>query len=230
MNVIWNGIKKIECIIFVIIVLVDLLTKLMANIFLPFREMVCFIGEKVCFFLIYNQDPTGGQANAMLQNYSNKNLLILSSCFSALVLLAYILFIRKQKMRTLYKILIGIGVFVIVNILTEFILPIFEGVNISSWTTSVFGKLTALTIIFCIIFYFNLNKWVRLSLVIIFAAGIGNLLSHFYYPYQVVDFIYVKGSYELLRIGVFNGADLAFNIGFLGLIISLLISGIKKVS
>jgi len=221
-------IKGNECIFIDIVVIVDLITKLVANTFLPLKEKVCVIGEKVCFYLIYNQGSTGGQANFMLKNYHNKNLMIVLSCLSALVLLGYILFIRKHKMHTFYKILIGIGLFVLLSIVMDWLQPLFENINISSWTTSVVGKLTALIIIYCVIFYSRLDKWVRLSLVIIFAAGIGNLLSHFYSPYRIIDFIYVEGSYELIKIGVFNVADLGLYIGILGVIASVLFYELKK--
>jgi len=228
MNQISGIIKRKEFIILIGIVIVDLITKLIANSFLPLKEEVCFIGEKVCFYLTYNQDSTGGQASFILQNSHNKNMTIVLSCLFALVLLGYILFIRKQKMRTLYKILIGIGLYVILSIIMTLIQPLLDNITISSWTTSVVGKLTTLIIIFCIILCFHLEKWIRLSLVIIFAAGIGNLLSHFYSPYHVIDFIFVEGSYELLRIGVFNIADLTIYIGLLGLIASTLFYELKK--
>jgi len=69
----------------------------------------------------------------------------------------------------------------------------------------------------------------RLSLIALFAGGLGNLLSHFYPPYRVIDFIYVEGSYEWLRIGVFNIADLAANAGLLGIILSAIFYKLKKV-
>jgi len=228
MSKIHSKIKSKECIIFTIIVIIDLITKLTANIFLPFNEIVPLMGEKVYFYLIYNQGSVGGQANFILQNAHNINLTIILSCFLTFILFGYILLIRKRKIRTFYKVLIGIGLFVILSIIIEFIQPLFESSNISPWTTSVVGKLTALTIVFCIIFCFRLEKWIRISLVIIFAGGVGNFLSHFYYPYRIIDFISVEGSYKLLRIGVFNVADLAFYIGLLGLIVSVLIYELKK--
>ena len=229
MDQIKSLIKSRECIISTIIVIVDLITKLAANIFLPFEEEMSLIGEKVCFYLTYNQGSTGGQADFMLKNYPNKNLEIVLSCVLALVLLGYILFIRKYKIRTFYKILIGIGLFVSLNTVLNLLQPLFVGVTISSWITSVVGKLTGLIMIYCVIYYLRMDKWVKLSLIIIFAAGIGNLLSHFYSPYRIIDFIYVEGSYELIKIGVFNIADLAFDIGLLGLIASILFYRLKKV-
>jgi lipoprotein signal peptidase len=71
------------------------------------------------------------------------------------------------------------------------------------------------------LFYLSTNKSIRLFSLITLACGIGNLLSHFYLPYRVIDFISIEGSCDLLKIGVFNFADVAFNIGAIGLIISI---------
>ena len=64
---------------------------------------------------------------------------------------------------------------------------------------------------------------------IIISSGIGNLISHFYYPYRVIDFININGSYELLRRGVSNLADFAIDFGLCGLLITLMAIAIKKI-
>ncbi|WP_394708156.1 signal peptidase II [uncultured Bacteroides sp.] len=69
----------------------------------------------------------------------------------------------------------------------------------------------------------------RLFIVIIISSGFGNLISHFYYPYRVIDFIDIKGSYELLRIGVFNFADFALDFGICGLLITLIVIAIRRI-
>ena len=71
----------------------------------------------------------------------------------------------------------------------------------------------------------SILKW---ALAFIIATGIGNGLNYFYEPYKVIDFIYVEGSYELLRIGVFNIADLSYDIGMLMIIGYAVYSGLKK--
>ena len=214
-------INKKECLFFITIVLIDLISKVCANIFLPFRENVFLIKNKIALFLIYNEGSTGGQANILLQHSSNKNLTLLLSCCIFLVMLAYIFFIRKQKLRKLYKILIGIGLFFFLNTSIEWIFPYLLDIKISSWTTSALTKLTVI-LIFLTILYFTKAKWVRLSLIIVLAGGIGNLISHFYPPFRVIDFIYIEGLYKVAKIGVFNLADLVVYIGFISLIISCL--------
>jgi lipoprotein signal peptidase len=220
--------KLKELIILSSIVLFDLVTKLTANYYLPFQESVDIFGDTVSFYLTYNQGATGGQAD-YIAGEGNKNITIILTCVSGLILLLYFFYIRGKKMRTIYKVLIGIAIYLTLSVSMEMMRPLLVDVTISSWTTSVIGKLTGLTL-YGTLFYLSKNKWIRLFALIILACGLGNLLSHFYLPYRVIDFLSIEGSYDLLRIGVFNFADLAFDIGAIGLIISILYLLLKRVT
>lgn len=221
--------KRKELIVLISIVLFDLITKLAANFFLPFHEFVDIIGTSFSFYLTYNEGSTGGQADAMFQPEFNKNLLIILYCLNAVILVTYSLFIRTRNIALVYKILIGIGLFILLTFSLNFVYPLLWDVTISSWIASIVGKLTSL-LIYGTIFYFSKDKWIRLFLLTIISCGIGNLLSHFYSPYMVIDFIYIEGTDELLRIGIFNFADLAGDIGMIGLIIAAIIKLIKKMN
>jgi lipoprotein signal peptidase len=210
--------KLKELIILSSIVLFDLITKLTANYYLPFQESVHIFGDTVSLYLTYNEGATGGQADYILEE-NNKNLTIILTCVSGLILLSYFFYIRGKKIRTIYKVLIGVAIYLTLSVSIELILPLLINVSISSWTTSIIGNLTGLAL-YGSLFFLSKNKWIRLFALMILACGLGNLLSHFYLPYRVIDFISVEGSYDLLRIGVFNFADLAFDIGAIGLIIS----------
>lgn len=220
--------KRKELNVLISIVLIDLTTKLVADFFLPFNNFVDIIGQYFCFYLTYNQESTGGQADAMFDPQFNKNLLIILYSINWLITLLYALFIRTKNISLFYKILTGIVLFILLFISINFTYPLFWSASISSWTASVVGKLSVLSL-WGAILYFSKDKWIRLFLLAIISCGIGNLLSHFYSPYMVIDFIYIEGSYELLRIGIFNLADFAFDVGIIGLIISLIVKLIKKI-
>ena len=221
--------KLKEGIILISIVLFDLITKLTANYYLPFQENVYILGDKVSLYLTYNHGATGGQGNYILREEDNKNLTILLACICGLILLSYILLIRRRELRTIYKVLIGLVLFLTLSTLMDIVRPLLGDITmISSWTTSVAGKMTGLTI-YGSIFYLSKSKWIRFFSLIILACGVGNLMSHFYLPYRVIDFISIDGSYELLRIGVFNFADLAFDIGAVGLVISIIVISINRI-
>jgi lipoprotein signal peptidase len=220
-------IKKKELTILLAIIALDFLTKIIAYHCLPYRQDVNVIGNEVVFYLTCNQGSTGVWADDFYQNDDNKNLTIILNCIVMLILFAYILFIKSKKIRILYKILIGIALFIIMSMLFEPIKLSLININISPWITSIVGKLSSL-IVWCTIFYFVKDKLIRYSMILVIACGIGNLISHFYPPFLIVDFIYVDKLYEFVKIGVFNLADLSYNIGIIALIISLIIWLIRK--
>lgn len=220
-------IKNKELWILLTVVALDLVTKLLTNNYLPFEQDISIIENKLSLYLTYNQGATGGHANFLLQSQKDKNTAIILSCINGLLLMTYILYIRTRSFKKIYKVIIGIILFVILSIVTEIMLPILAQFNITSWTASVFGNVAGL-ILYCTLFYFAKDKLARLSLVFILACGIGNLLNHFYSPFLIIDFIYVKGLYELLKIGIFNLADLSFYIGEIGLMLFFLIWILRK--
>ena len=220
--------KLKELIILSSIVLFDLITKLIANYYLPFQENVKIFGDSVSLYLTYNQGATGGQADFIVGE-NNKNITIILTCVSGLILLSYFFYIRGKKIRTIYKVLIGVAIYLTLSVSMELIRPRFINVAISTWTTSVIGKLTGLTL-YGTLFFLSKNKWIRLFALIVLGCGLGNLLSHFYLPYRVIDFLSVDGSYDLLRIGVFNFADLAFDFGAIGLVISIVYLSFKRIA
>jgi len=213
--------------IFILIVSVDLLTKIIALNLLPFQNHVNLIEEKVSFYLTYNMGSTGGQAAYLLQQENNKNISLVLASTAIIFLVIYIMLISRTTVKRKYKWLIGVGIFVLSLIISEVIKKQFSSITISNWTTSMFTKIVGI-IFYSAILIKMTNKYLRLFIVIIISSGSGNLISHFYYPYRVIDFVNIYGSYELLRIGVFNFADLAFDIGIVGLLITFIIITVKK--
>jgi hypothetical protein len=54
----------------------------------------------------------------------------------------------------------------------------------------------------------------RFALTLLAAAGLGNLLSLLYPPFEIVDFMYSKVTASILHYGVFNLADLYIPVGW----------------
>ena len=101
-------------------------------------------------------------------------------------------------------------------------------IEISNWSASIVPKITGIAIYLTILSLVK-NSPLKFFIWLVISAGLGNLISHFYYPYRVVDFVNVEGSYEFLRIGVFNFADLIFDVGIIGILTTLIILTLKKV-
>ena len=220
-------IKKKEIIILLTILLLDFITKIVAYNCLPFEQDVNIIGNEVVFYLTYNQDSTGSHAEYIFQNEPNKNVSIILNCIYMLILLAYILYIKSKRIRILYKVLIGIILFILMALLIDVVKPLFADWDISHRLTSIFGKLAVLTV-WATIFYYVKDRFIRYSIIFVIACGIGNLISYFYPPFWVIDFIYVDTLYQLYVFGIFNLADISNQIGLIALVISLLIWLIRK--
>lgn len=221
-----KSIRSKYFIIIFFLTLADLISKILALFFLPFGQDICLIDNTFGFFLGYNTESTGGQVDYLLQDDPNKNFSIIISSVFYILLTIGIFIIEKFQIKRIYKLVIEVISGALLVVLIGLIGSNFQQYQISNWWTSVISKIAA------IVFYSGLfvlirNKQIRFFLVIILSAGIGNLLSHFYYPYSIIDFIYIEGSYELLRIGEFNLADLFFDIGIVGLIIAIIINLVK---
>jgi len=208
-----------------VIVLLDFISKLWALSALPYQEDVSVLGQKVMFYLTYNEEYLSGQAIAVLQD-ANPVQATLQISSVILILCIYVVGISRLDMKSSLKRIGGVLLFFGVAFLLE-------GVNAFSHSEIDIRTATLITKIsvslFMIVIFLEVKvsilKW---ALAFIIATGIGNGLNYFYEPYKVIDFIYVEGSYELLRIGVFNIADLSYDIGMLMIIGYAVYSGLKK--
>lgn len=215
-------------IILILIVGFDLLTKVIALYLLPFQNHVNLIGEKVSFYLTYNMNSTGRQGEYFLRQENNKNISLVFASTITIFLIIYSLLINRTTIKRKYKWLIGIGIFVLSIIISEIVKRLFPNLTISNWTTSMFTKIVGISFYILILTKLS-NKFLRLFIVIVISAGVGNFINHFYYPFRIIDFIDIDGTYELFKIGVFNIADFAFDVGICGFLITLATITIMKI-
>lgn len=208
------------------IIFIDLLSKLFATAYLPFEETSYLIDQKVGFYLTHNTGSTGGQMDYLMAGEPNKNLLLVFNGLTLFVLAIYLLVIKKKPLKKAYKWVIGIGIYLLMAFISTSLAEQSE-IMISNWTASVVVKFAAL-LFFGVLLTFLKNQTMRYFFWAIIAAGIGNLACHFYSPYYVVDFLLVEGSYELLRIGIFNIADMVLFLSIIGIVINSLFSALRK--
>jgi lipoprotein signal peptidase len=69
---------------------------------------------------------------------------------------------------------------------------------------------------------------IKLGLTLLMAAGIGNLLSLAYPPFQIVDFMYSRLTARLLGLGVFNIADLYIPVSYACLAVGLVQYAVRR--
>ncbi len=220
-------VQKRAIVVILLIVSVDLITKLLALYELPFQKNVYLISNQLSLYLTFNEEATGGQAGFFLEQEINKNQTLVLNSIAVFILIGYVLTIKERKIKKLFKWLIGIGIYILTVIVLELVTPNLS-LEIDNWTASLVSKIAGL-FMFLTIMTLVRNENLKLFIWVVVSAGLGNLLSHFYYPYRVIDFINLEGSYDLLRIGVFNFADLMIQVGKLGIILTLISLVIKKI-
>lgn len=215
-------------ILFLILFSIDLCSKILALKILPYNKQVNILEDNLYFYLVFNSGSSGGQADYLLKNETNKNATIIVNSINNLIIIFCFVLIYFIRINKIHKWLIGIGILIILSITNSSLKTYFNAYEFTNWNTSVFSKISSICI-FMAIFFMAKNYYLKLFLSVILSAGMGNLISHFYYPYKIIDFIYVEGLYELFKIGVFNVADLIFNLGLIGFSISIFFWGIGKI-
>lgn len=212
------------------VVIVDLITKIWALNTLPFQENVRVIGQKITFYLTYNEAYLSSQARVILDGV-NPIQAILQLSTMIVILNLYIIFISRLKLKPVQNWVYGIVLF-IGGVFILDVVNLYDNVDMPIWSASLIAKTSVL--MWCVILFFKItNRVMKYGIALIIATGIGNGVNHFYAPYKVIDFISVQGSYELLRIGVFNIADLSYDVGMLIImgyaVCSFVLNLIKKV-
>ena len=218
--------NKKALIIIATVILFDIVTKMLALNLLPFQKNVYIVQDRLSLYLTYNEGSTGVQADLLLKHENNKNLYVGMLSIAIFILTLYVFLINKKNLSVSYKWIIGICLYILLSVLINY-LKHHVNIEINNWTASLISK-SAVLLFYLTFYFFTKNKYLKIFILLIISAGLGNLLNHFYYPYKVIDFINVKGSYETLRIGVFNFADLVLNISFLGVFITLILIGINN--
>ena len=92
-----------------VLVLIDLLTKLLALHTLPYEQDVFLIEDRVTLYLTINRESTGGQAGYFLRQEANKNQILVLNSVATLLMIGFIFFLKKQQIRKLFKWLLFVG-------------------------------------------------------------------------------------------------------------------------
>jgi hypothetical protein len=215
-------------IIFSIIVFMDFVAKILANNLLPYKETVIILENNICFYLTYNVGSIGSLGSILLSKLPIKNLIILLNGINSIIISIYILRVKKFQFDKILKWVFGFALYYLLFFPEFLIVFLFKNIHLSNHFVSWFSILGV--IIFCLTVFFNIrDDKIRLILTFIIGAGFGNLISHFYPPYYVIDFIYVKFLYDCFRIGILNFADMIYYLSLLSLVIYSIFIGFKKI-
>ena len=209
--------KKNEILFLLAILAIDLISKLMANAWLPFQETVTVIDDVLVFHLVYEGEDMSELTENLTESAIYRNQVLVVYSYMAFILVSAFLYFRSVWNDSGRKKTIGyvsLGILIVSYFFLDYAL---QNVAVSTWTASVLVKMAG-TYIWVAVFRLFRHKFARFAMLFILASGIGNLLSYFYNPYQMLEFIYFVGSHELYDGGVLNIADVYYNIGMAGLI------------
>ena len=210
----------------IVLIIIDLITKLLAYRVLPFQQDVWLIDNQISLYLTVNETSTGTQAKELIGN-RNINQQLLTSSVIMFLTNVYIWLAPHLSIKPRIKWIIGILVFLILTILMNYTAP-FSNLEWKNWTVSLIQKTTGITFLLTLVYWIKI-KHLKIALLLIVSGGIGNVLSLFYAPYKIIDFIYIKGTLETFKIGIFNIADLTYDIGIVSCIVSVIFIAASKI-
>lgn len=220
--------KKLLILIPTIIIGLDLITKILAYNTLPFNEDVYIIGDKISLYSTYNTGSSGQQIDYSISKTGlEKNTLIFYSTINIILLSIYIFFIYRLQSTQKKKWLLLIPLFIINIIALSIFTKLYSHISFSNHFISWFSKVGPIALL-GILIYIIKDFWLKIFFYCILIAGFGNLINNFYPPYHIIDFININGSYELVKIGVFNIADAVIYLSLISIVIYSLSNSIKK--
>ncbi|NJO03644.1 MAG: hypothetical protein HC880_19935 [Bacteroidia bacterium] len=125
--------------------------------------------------------------------------------FSLVLMGGYIALIYPVKHRRMQKYLLGMLLYIILFSLSSLLARYLPGVPPKSSLVSVM----LMTKIFLPVYFFTLftQSYLKAAFAILIASNVGNLLSFTYYPYHVIDFMYLRPLNQHFGVGIFNFAD-----------------------
>lgn len=207
--------------------MLDLITKIIAFQILPYNEWIKIAEVEVYLYLTYNFHATGGQAAYVLGEISQANTKLVFSSLMGFSMGVYVWASRKLPLTLKWKILIGFLIYVVLAFSIE---VAYKNVRLSfpNHFTSWFTKAGSL-FLYGIIFYVLQNKVLKTLIAVTLGCGLGNFINHFYPPYHIIDFIYSDLLFRWLKLGIFNLADILFNMSEIITIAYLLYLAGKKI-
>lgn len=134
-------------------------------------------------------------------------VILWQAAFAMAAVAATLILVRRTRRGTLFVILACLA-------------ATFAGSQVAHWLAAPLGQLGAASAVVAMraaqaVFWVTSwslarSRWWRLGFLLMAAAAMGNLLSHFYPPFAVVDFLYSAPISRVAGFGVFNLADLVW--------------------
>lgn len=215
--------NAVQITIFVVLIFIDAATKISAYLLLPHGKSLLPTAP-IQFALRINTLGLGSAAQKMISFGHGLDIFLFTSLFDfCLAAILVVLFYYR-------KLSFGIGILyafllLLVVLIASYLLPRFDITNIYELALTLRISQCLLWIVIWKVVSPSLWKW---GLLFWASAAAGNLLSFFYPPYGVIDFLWSEPIHQIVGFGIFNLADVFWLVGFFFLVLAIMWSVISK--
>jgi len=175
-----------------VLVLIDLASKVAAHNLLPLEKPSIEISDALFLYLTINETGVGAPQRAMYDAFPSIGF---AGAFAFVAESAVVLALARTRIRTLFRILIGVG----------------------SWLALMLGALACSLLIdlnysnqyvWHLFYRCSKTAYFRVCFSFWVAGAAGNIVSYFYPPFGIVDFVYLPWLRYVLGGNIYNFADL----------------------
>jgi len=193
---------KIDLLLVLILVLIDTGTKVAAYAFLPPGNWPIGIGDDLSLFLMLNDAGPALSRDA----YAKYPSMPIEQAVAMLAMSAIIIALARSGMRWCSRVLASIGCFLAISLAAFYLEPLIPKGFVEPRQALIL-MMTSCLVLFLVLILCSTTRYFRACFTLMAAAGAGNLLSFFYPPFAVVDFIHSRWVSGVLEVGSSNVAD-----------------------
>lgn len=215
-----NKLLKNILFILIILVLIDIISKIIIYLLLPDFSEILIIKSFLSFYKTYNDTGLAGGTQSLLQY---KSLIIIGSLLYFIFgfLTLFIKYFKNNKKIKFLIIVISIFFIIIIIYFSSQFSKLFE--NINNYFFVILRSIGPVLFVFSLFLVIK-EKYVKIMFMMLLAGNIGNFLSSFYPPFKVVDFIriIIPFSFDITEY-TFSISDFIFNIADIYIFIFILL-------
>lgn len=187
---------------------IDVLTKVIAQIFLPFEQRVDLLGGKSYFYLIHNKTGFSSVQNMSFEQLGLSANIAFFSAFATVLFAVYLGFIQKSPWKSVWKWLLGILLCCILYF-AVIVVTLLYGDNFTLHPRMMaLIRFIAMSTLWLVIFSIAKNPLLKIICVLTLAAGVGNSINMIFPPFGVIDFIFIEPLYQVTGTQICNFADI----------------------
>jgi lipoprotein signal peptidase len=197
---------KLDLLLVLILVLIDTGTKVAAYAVLPPGNWPLGVGDDLSLLLSLNEMGVAVSPSDVFAKYPSMPI---AQAIAMLAMSVVVIALARSEIRRGFGVLAGIGSLLVLVLGSVFLAEVLPKVFDDQRHSVILMRASSLVLLLVLIMC-SRTLYFRACFTVMAAAGAGNLLSFFYPPFAIVDFIRSRWMCEVIDMGVFNVADLYF--------------------